>query len=80
VAYACWAKVSDEVDARLRDGATKLRPDEWNSGENIWLVDLVAPFGGTEFVINELKEKVFKGQKVMTWQPAPDGEVLAAVK
>jgi len=80
VAYACWAKVSDEVDARLRDGSIKLRPEEWNSGENLWLVDLVAPFGGTEFVINELKEKVFKGQKVMTWQPAPDGEVLAAVK
>jgi len=58
VAYACWAKVSDEVDERLRNGSTKLRPEEWNSGENLWLVDLVVPFGGAEFVVNELREKV----------------------
>ncbi|WP_147821033.1 toxin-activating lysine-acyltransferase [Salidesulfovibrio onnuriiensis] len=80
VAYACWAKVSDEVDERLRNGSTKLRPEEWNSGENLWLVDLVTPFGGAEFVVNELKEKVFEGRKMKTWQPAPDGNGLVVVE
>jgi len=80
IAFACWAYVSDEVEERLRDGSTKLRPEEWRSGENLWLMDIVAPFGGADFVIKELREKVFAGKRVKTWQPAPDGSGVAVVE
>jgi cytolysin-activating lysine-acyltransferase len=46
---AIWASVSDEVDARIREqikgGAfpTRLGPDDWTSGETLWLLDLIAP-------------------------------------
>ena len=32
LAYAAWARVSDEVHARLEAGNHHLRPDDWNSG------------------------------------------------
>ncbi|WP_229596447.1 toxin-activating lysine-acyltransferase [Pseudodesulfovibrio sediminis] len=45
-----------------------------------WLVDLVAPFGGGEDILKELRENVFKGQKVKTVQPAQDGSGMAVVE
>lgn len=61
-AVALWARVADETDARLREGGGKLRPDEWNSGENAWLIELVTPFGGVEEILNDLAVTVFGGQ------------------
>jgi cytolysin-activating lysine-acyltransferase len=46
---AFWASVSDAVDAKIREqikgGAfpIKLKPEEWASGERVWLLDVVAP-------------------------------------
>jgi hemolysin-activating ACP:hemolysin acyltransferase len=42
-----WASVSDEVAERLAAGTTKLRPQDWKSGDKLWVVEVIAPFGGT---------------------------------
>ena len=33
-----WATVSDEVAARLTEGTTKLRPQDWKSGDKLWVM------------------------------------------
>lgn len=44
-----WATVSDEVEAKIRDQIKsgvwpiRLTADEWTSGDNMWLLDLIAP-------------------------------------
>jgi hemolysin-activating ACP:hemolysin acyltransferase len=46
---AFWASVSDAVDAKIREQIKgggfpiRLKPDEWTSGEHVWLLDVVAP-------------------------------------
>ncbi len=46
---AFWASVSDAVDAKIKEqikaGAfpIRLKPDEWASGDMIWLIDVIAP-------------------------------------
>lgn len=46
---AIWASVSDEADTRIRDQIRggnwplRLRPEDWNSGNNNWLIDVIAP-------------------------------------
>lgn len=80
IAYVSWAYVSDEVEERLKSGATRLKPEDWRSGENLWLIDLCVPFGGGEFILKELRENVFKDQKVKMLQPAPDGSGMAVVE
>jgi cytolysin-activating lysine-acyltransferase len=46
---AIWASVSDEVDQKIREqvkaGAfpVRLQSDDWASGENAWLLDVIAP-------------------------------------
>ena len=82
VAYASWAFLSDEASQRFIDGVSagrvgRLAPDEWKSGENLWLIDFIAPFGGGDAMIDELREKVFPGQKVRTIQRAPDGSGIS---
>lgn len=47
--FAFWATVSDDVDLKIKEqiraGAfpIRLKPEEWNSGEQAWLLDIVAP-------------------------------------
>ena len=48
VAYACWAFLNDAAAERRRSGVRKLAPQEWKCGDQLWLFDLVAPFGGME--------------------------------
>jgi hemolysin-activating ACP:hemolysin acyltransferase len=46
---AIWASVSEEVDARIREQIQarvfpiRLKPEDWNSGDIHWLLDLIAP-------------------------------------
>ncbi|MBT3764657.1 MAG: toxin-activating lysine-acyltransferase [Rhodospirillaceae bacterium] len=81
IAYASWAYLGKDAAERLTQGARKIKPDEWKTdGGELWLIDLVAPLGGNEVILKELREKVFKGEKVKTLQPAPDGDGLAVVE
>ncbi len=46
---AIWASLSDEADARLREQISagtwpvRLRAEDWISGNNHWLIDVIAP-------------------------------------
>ena len=59
IGVVLWASVSDEVAGRLAEGTTKLRPQDWKSGGKLWVVEVIAPFGGAEEMVKDLKEKVF---------------------
>src|SRR5262245_54605554 len=59
IGVALWARVSEEVEARLAQGVTKLRPQDWKSGERLWVVEVIAPFGGQDAMVADLKAKVF---------------------
>lgn len=80
VAFATWAYMSDEAEARMKEGVRRIAPMDWKSGENLWLMDMICPFGGQDEAMKELKEKAFSGQAVKTLQPAPTGEGMAVVE
>lgn len=56
---AFFASVGAETEARLLEGAPKLRADEWKSGDRPWLVELIAPFGGQQEMLADLAANVF---------------------
>ena len=60
VGLILWAYVNDEVEKRLEMGIGKLGVNDWNSGEKLWIIDLIAPTGGGEKMLEELKNTVFK--------------------
>jgi cytolysin-activating lysine-acyltransferase len=49
---AIWAKLSEEAEAKLERGE-HLAPNEWKSGDRVWLVELVSPYATPE---NKLQE------------------------
>src|SRR5574343_1498135 len=59
VGFICWAFLSDEVDKLYGEGKYKLKPQDWNSGENGWIIELIAPFGHGKQIISELRRKIF---------------------
>ena len=73
VAFATWAFLEADAEKRLIAGVHKLKPIDWKSGENLWLMDVLAPFGGQEQVVKEVREQVFPGRSMKTLQPAPGG-------
>ncbi len=52
VGLALWAKCKPDVVAKLEGGMiepeNRLTLEEWNNGDQIWLVDLIAPFTTAE--------------------------------
>jgi len=58
---ALWAQLSDEASQRLEQGG-KLKPEDWKSGDNFWLVELLAPFGHNDAMLQDLKASIFKGK------------------
>lgn len=70
-AFVTWALVNEAVADRLRSSQPKIAPHEWRSGEEVWIVDAVAPFGQLEETLTELRETVLAGKKVNALLPDP---------
>lgn len=66
--FALWARLSDELDARMKadPGATlRLKPEDWNSGPHLWLIEAVGPANIVKALITRLAQNQFKGQSFM---------------
>jgi cytolysin-activating lysine-acyltransferase len=37
----------------------RIRPHDWKSGDQLWVVEVIAPFGGADLMVQDLKQKVF---------------------
>ncbi len=56
----------------LEQGTTRMRPQDWKSGERLWVmrqraskkVEVIAPFGGQDAMVADLKAKVFPEEKL----------------
>jgi len=64
IGVALYARVDDEVEERLKSGSARLRPQDWKSGDKLWIVEIIAPFGGHEAMMNDFKQQLFKDTDV----------------
>lgn len=79
VGLALWATVSDEVDDRLKAGVSRLAPLDWKSGEALWLIDVIAPFGGVERMVEDLFNGVLAGKSLRYWGVDEQGRRILKV-
>lgn len=78
-AVALWASVSPAVDARLsKDLAApiRLRPDEWRSGETLWLIDVIGDQHTIPHLMQQLQAGPFKGRQAKMRMVGRDGKVV----
>ena len=68
LAFVTSAKVSEEIDDRLSEHdsrqAFRLKPNDWCSGANYWIVDLVGDPRALRHAIDHVCEHVWKNEKV----------------
>ena len=78
VAVALWARVSTEVDKKLSENLhvpIRLRPDEWKSGDILWLVDAVGDSRIVPQLLKQLLETSFKGCETKVRAAGEDGKI-----
>jgi cytolysin-activating lysine-acyltransferase len=72
-----WARVSDAIDQRLRSAAPVIAPHEWGSGDKLWLIDVVAPFGDAPGIARQaLREMPGSYTSANAWLPGADGRAV----
>jgi cytolysin-activating lysine-acyltransferase len=76
VGVALWASVSTAVDQRLSDLSIPLRvnPDEWRSGDILWLVELVADTKIQQALLKNLGDTVLKERGIKMRVRDADGK------
>lgn len=81
LAFASWAFLTPEADERLRtEGIRAITEDDWNAGEQAWLMDMIAPFGGIEDAMKDLKTTVFPDRTIKTVRPGIGGKGISVVE
>lgn len=58
---ATWGFFSPEVGDGLIYGDRQLTPADWQSGDDLWFLDVIAPYGHAREVIHEM-ETLFPGR------------------
>ena len=78
VAVALWASVSPEVDQRLTENLNtpiRLRPDEWRSGEILWLIDAVGDRRVVPGLLKQVADNTLKGREIKVRGRGEGGKV-----
>lgn len=71
-----WASVSDEIDLRLSQGdgvEIKLERMDWQSGPNVWVVDVFGDTTTLPGLLRQLGEKQWHGRPVKMFVREVDG-------
>jgi cytolysin-activating lysine-acyltransferase len=73
IGLVTWAHLSQEAEARLvKDGGLP-RPDDWSRGDRIWIIDVVAPFGGGQAMLDKVRREALRGRTVHMLRPRAGG-------
>ncbi|WP_343583466.1 toxin-activating lysine-acyltransferase [Herbaspirillum sp.] len=60
VFYMSWADMDEEAESRyLRHSPEQMRSEDWDSGERMWVLDWVAPFGHSRLMSRLIRGRLF---------------------
>ncbi len=75
VGLVLWAYLNEENEERLKAGGTRLRPDDWASGDKLWIIEVVDLLGGrTDAMLSDVKDNVFKDKPFSLQRVSKDGK------
>ena len=59
VGYVSWAFFNEDAELRYQKDSQAVQPADWNSGDRLWVIDFVAPFGHGKKIVNDLATNIF---------------------
>lgn len=67
VFYLSWAQLDAAAEARyLRNPAVCMAEADWHSGERMWILDWVAPFGHTRAMMSLVRRRLLANRCIRT--------------
>lgn len=74
IGYVSWGWFSEEVEKGYALDPTSLQPMNWKSGDRLWLLDWIAPVGGTSEIARDLKNNIFPNEvgRALRWKTTSD--------
>lgn len=72
LAFVSWGRLSETAAKHYQQPPYHLAPSDWKSGEQIWIVDLVAPFGNAQEILKDVRENLFPAHAIHQLAPATD--------
>lgn len=73
VAFVTWGFFDEATATAYGKRERLLKPDDFQSGKEPWVLDLIAPFGHCRQVCGFLRDEVFAGQTVRAFRLRPGG-------
>ena len=71
ISFISWAFLNETAEKRLLQNGGKLRPEDWKSGDRLWIIDIVAPFGGIDKMIQDIRKNEFPDLTIRLIAPDP---------
>lgn len=62
IALVTWAFFSQEIETKYLSKEYSLKPQDWKSGDRLWSIDFLAPFGHMKMVSKDLRNNIFPNQ------------------
>lgn len=79
MAVVLWARVSNELHSRLLanpEQAARMKPAEWVSGENIWVVEAIGERRIVEALLTKMSDSVWSGKTVKVRVRNKEGKLV----
>ena len=70
-AYVSWAFLNEESEKILSTNGGRIRPEDWKSGDQLWIMDIVAPFGEADKMLADLQRNEFPDRTIRVLVPDP---------
>lgn len=78
--FFSWASLSEEAERRYLKNPNSLRPEDWVSGDRVWIIDMVAPFGHLPEAFRYIVEMFRRSHVVVRFLRVRPGEEQSKIK
>ena len=58
VGFVTWGLFNDEAIQAYTQRTRKLAPTDYDSGDDVWVIDFCAPFGGTREMVRDMRREL----------------------
>ena len=58
IGFLSYAWVADDMLEKLLSGEHSVQPDQWQSGNNLFFPDMVAPFGNVQTMMRQVQQQM----------------------
>jgi len=67
VFYMSWADMDEQAEARyLRHSPEQMRSEDWDSGQRMWILDWIAPFGHSKLMTRLVRNRLLAARTMRT--------------